>query len=183
MLNISISIWISEFENGNYPKFLNHAFQYFEPPEYLNQKLFPLLHSNTNFLNYPIVQSNFHFPQRLTKFVDSSVFQSYSYRSTSPRVSIGCASIVVAFFLLVTGGILVTVYKHKNEQKGKLYNYVIIFYLWWKLWEWKDKFLTTLPRRHLTWWARFEISRIGSNRIMYRSAFNLNHMQCSQLNP
>jgi len=36
-------------------------------------------------------------------------------------VTIGCVSIVVAFFLLVTGGILVTVYKHKNEQKGKFY--------------------------------------------------------------
>ena len=73
-----------------------------------------------DFSNYPIFKP-ICISLRGSKKWDSSVFQSYSYRSSAPHVIIGCISIVVAFFLLVTGGILVTVYKHKNEQKGKFY--------------------------------------------------------------
>ena len=61
----------------------------------------------------------------------SYVFQSYSRSSGSsaPRVTIGCVSIVVAFFLLVTGGVLVTVFEHKNEQKGKNFIYQCLFFV------------------------------------------------------
>lgn len=52
-----------------------------------------------------------------TSQVTAEVSYSRSSGSSVPRVTIGCVSIVVAFFLLVTGGTLVTVYKHKNEQR------------------------------------------------------------------
>lgn len=125
VLNIFISVWISDSElQWKLSQFLNRAYQYFEPPWLLKPKVtfgfcFPWFIQTpiswTTQLSNPI----FIF-LRGSQNLDSSVFQSYSYRSTSPRVSVGCASIVVAFFLLVIGGILVTVYKHKNEQKGKL---------------------------------------------------------------
>ena len=76
-----------------------------------------------DFLNYRFFKPTF-ISHGCSKTLDFSVFQSYSYSSSgsgAPRMTIGCASIVIAFFLLVTGGILVTVYKHKNEQKGKFY--------------------------------------------------------------
>ncbi|KAJ7360616.1 hypothetical protein OS493_015724 [Desmophyllum pertusum] len=41
-----------------------------------------------------------------------------SYRTNGPFVTIGCVSIVVTFFLLVIGGILVSIPKFKNEQKA-----------------------------------------------------------------
>ncbi|KAL9975138.1 hypothetical protein ACROYT_G012259 [Oculina patagonica] len=50
--------------------------------------------------------------------VPAEVSYSYSHRSSGPRVTIGCISIVITFFLLVIGSILVTVYKHKNEKKA-----------------------------------------------------------------
>ena len=41
------------------------------------------------------------------------------YQRSLPNITIGCVSIVVTFFLFITGVILDTVFKQKNEQKGK----------------------------------------------------------------
>lgn len=41
-----------------------------------------------------------------------------TYHRSYPNITIGCVSIVVAFFLFITGGVLITVFKHKNEQKA-----------------------------------------------------------------
>lgn len=50
--------------------------------------------------------------------VPSQLSSEVSYRRSVPNITIGCVSIVVAFFLLVIGGILVTVFKHRHEQKA-----------------------------------------------------------------
>nr|XP_058971401.1 uncharacterized protein LOC131797741 isoform X1 [Pocillopora verrucosa] len=49
--------------------------------------------------------------------VPSHLSPEVTYQRSLPNITIGCVSIVVTFFLFITGVILDTVFKQKNEQK------------------------------------------------------------------